>query len=195
MSEYWYNYDAVVSPECSEDDIRSVLKDRKARKVGDIPSDSTQLREEIWGVPSGDRIRIVWDHFMDVVSLRAESQTPNEPAELVFSLRKQLGLQEIGDLVRLAQKKDSASRSFAVRGLATIASSYYSDIADAIKAALADEDPGMRAVALRCIARWPHFVFVEALERQAKVERDDGLRREEIRLAKDVRKHGRRGIS
>lgn len=193
MKSHPFHYDAVVPPDIEIDQVRATLEARRARRVGEIPRGETELAEEVWEYADGDRIRIVADHFVDTLSLRAESATPGAPAGLIYALRTKLRLQEIDDLVAVSRSEVAAVRSHARRGLAAIVDMFRTDVTEAIAAGLKEPDPAHRDHALRAIARWPHFVFVRDLEEMAKTEPDPGLRKEATRLARDVRKHGRRG--
>ena len=193
MSQDTYHYDAVLPPGVRSERVRDVLGKRGARKIGDIPRADAQLAEEVWEYADGDRVRLVHDHFVDVNSLRAESRAAGRPADLIFDLRAELGLQEDDDLIVLGRSAKTADRSHAIRGLAAIADTYGSDIVDTISSGLKDADRDLRDAALRAIARWPHFAFVRELEVMSQSEQDADLKREAQQLADEVRKHGRRG--
>ena len=195
MTQARFKYDAVVPPGLSAERVQDALKKRRARKVGEIPRGHTQLREEVWEYENGDRVRIVDDHLVAVRSLRAESVTSGRPADVIFELRDELGLQEIDDLIDLGASSEPHDSQHAIRGLAAITSRYRGDTVKTISAGLKDPDPNLRATALRAIARWPHFAFVRELDAMSVSEIDPELRREARALAEDVRKHGYRGSS
>jgi hypothetical protein len=190
-----FHYDAVVPPDVSVEKVREALRERGARKIGDIPRGELQLGEEVWEHDDGDRVRIVDDHFVDITSVRAESSISGQPADLVFALQPELGLQDIDDLIALGRSSEIRHLSHAIRGLAAIADGYGSDIVETISSGLGHEDPALREAALRAIARWPHFAFVRELEAMSESEPDPALRQEARQLAEDVRQHGRRGTS
>lgn len=189
-----YHYDVVLPAGKGEADVRSVLEQIGATWAQEIPAGELQLYEQIWRLPGGrGAVRYVYDHFVGIPTVRAESDISGEPGEILFELERSLPFLDIPDLVKGARSTDKAERSYSLRGLAAIAEELYGDIFNAIATALNDPDPEMRSLALLCISRWPHYRFAERLESLAATETVPELKDEAIRLAAEVRAHGRRG--
>jgi hypothetical protein len=160
----------------------------------EIPRGEVQLHELIWTLPEGrGNVRYVYDHFVDVATVRAESPKFGEPGEIVFELSKHIDVFDVNQMVKLAGSSDEAIRGYALGALAVITPEFYGDVFDAFCAALESPDASMRWVAMRCIARWPYFQFAARLRAHAKKEPDEELRKEAGRLAADIVAHGRRG--
>lgn len=188
--------DAALPPECSFEQVKQAFDAQPGWSwVQRIPAGEQQLHEEIWRVDD-DRgaMRYVFDHFVDVPTIRAESDIGGMVALLMEQLEPLLPIQYPNDLVRLTRSEDRASRAFALRGLAAVQEGFRGDVFRAFRDALFDEDCQMRGLALTCISRYPWFQFVNVLEEAAMREIVDVLRTEQLRLAESIRQHGKRGL-
>ncbi len=188
-----YKFDAALPEGFTPARVKDVMEARGCIWAQRIPAGELQLAEEIWLLP-GERgaVRFVQDHFVDVPSIRAESDIHGEPARILADLGSDLPLLYAGELSKRANSA-SPERTYALRALAVIMPDYDGRVVSAYKAALKDPDPAIRMLAMRCISRYPHFVFARELESLAETEPEHKLREEAVQLAKDLRAHGRRG--
>ena len=158
-----------------------------------IPKGETQLHEEIWRLPD-DRgvVRYVSDHFVNVPSVRAESDKHGEPGEILLDL-KHAGLPMLyfGVLQRMVGSTDKGARIYGLRALASVITNFEYMVVEAFQAALKDPDLDLRALALRLIARYPYKVFEKNLEELARTESDAAIKEEALHLAEGLRKHGK----
>lgn len=189
-----YSYDVALNPGTQPAELEVAVKKLGGTFAAEIPQAELQLREIIWTLPGGrGNVRYVYDHFVDVATVRAESPKHGEPAEIAYELSAHIDLRDVDALLKLVGAADAHDRAYALSALAVITPRFYGDVFDAICAALESPDAPMRWVAMKCIARWPYFQFVERLRAHARREDDDALRTETERLAADVEAHGRRG--
>lgn len=187
-----YYFDAALPENGTLDDVKRVMEARGYTWVQRIPKAELQLAEEIWRLPD-DRgaVRYVYDHFVEVPSIRAESDIHGEPAKILIDLERDLPMLHIEDLTK--QVQSPPQRIYALRALAAITTTFHGDVIAAFKAAIKDPDPAIRRLAMVVISRYPYFVFVRDLEQQAAAEPDPEIKEEALRLAKDLREHGKRG--
>jgi len=191
-----YHYEAALPPGFTREAFRQAVEPLGARFVQAIPKGPLQLQEDIWLLPAGrGALRYIHDHFVDVAVVRAESDVVGRPAELMRELEPVLPCLYTGALLKLAATGDPSARAFAICALAVTTRSYGSDVFDAICRVLRDPDPQQRGIAMRAIARWPYFRFAAELDSLAANESVPELQREAVRLAGDLRAHGRRGLT
>jgi hypothetical protein len=188
-----YFFDAALPESFRLDDVKQVMEARGYPWAQRIPAAELQLGEEIWRLPDGrGAVRYVYDHFVEVPSIRAESDIPDEPTKTLLDLERDLPFLYIEDLTKQA-RSSSRERIYALRALAAITPVSHGGVISAYKAAIKDPDPAIRRLVMVCIARYPYFIFVKELEQQAVIDPDPKLKEEELDLAKDLREHGRRG--
>jgi len=188
-----FNFDAALPEDYTLAQVKSVMDARGYEWVQRIPAAELQLAEEIWRLPEGKGIvRYVFDHFMDVPSIRAESDINGEPARIITDLGRDLPFLYIEPLLKAA-RASGRERAYALRALAVITPFYNGGVASVLRAALQDADPGMRRLGLRTLSRYPYFTFAKDLDTMAASEADPELKADAIRLAKDLREQGRRG--
>jgi hypothetical protein len=70
---------------------------------------------------------------------------------------------------------------------------FHGDVVSAFSDAIKDPDPSIRKLAIICISRYPSFIFAKELDEQAPVESDPEIKERQLRLASDLRLHGKRG--
>jgi len=187
--------EAVLSPDCSFEKVKQAFDAQGWTWVQSIPAEKAQFHEEIWLVDD-DRgaARYIQDHFLDVTIIRTESNLGGMVAVLKQQLEPMLPLHEIDELVDMSSSTEPGIRAFALRGMAAISPKFYGDVYQALKGAALDPDPTFRGLSLKCISRYPWFQFIKVLEEAASKETVDDLRTEQLALAEDIRKHGKRGI-
>jgi hypothetical protein len=190
-----YHYDAALPPGFTLDAFQTAVETRGGRFAHQLPRGPLQLAESIWrweDEPSG--IRYIYDHFVDVAFARVESETYGRPANLMYELEAVLPFQYTEQLREQAASDDAATRAHAIRALAVTTPSFRIDVFDVIREALFDADPRLRGTAMKAIARWPYVRFAAELDQRAQTETVPELQREAVRLAADLRQHGRRGL-
>lgn len=191
-----YHFDAALPFGFTIDAFRTAVESRGAQLAHHIPRGPQQLEETVWLVDNGrSAIRYVFDHFVEVPFVRAESEVFGHPANLMRELEPVLPLQYVRALLNQTSSGDPVIRAYALRALSVITPSYRADVFRAICAALFDGDPRLRGTAMKAIARWPYVRFARELDKLAQSEAVPELQREAVRLAGDLRKHGRRGLT
>jgi hypothetical protein len=187
--------EAVVPPSCTFEAVKHAFEAQGWVWVQSIPAQEAQFHEEIW-LADRDRgaARYIYDHFLDLTIIRAESNIGGMVAVLLQQLEGPLPILYADQLVELTSSEDPWTRAFALRGLAAITERFYGDVFRALKDAILDPDPQMRGVALRCLTRYPWFQFIKVLQEAASRETVPELRAEQLALAEDIRKYGKRGI-
>jgi hypothetical protein len=188
-----YFFDAALPERFGLDSVKRVMEARGYKWAQRIPKQELQLAEEIWSLPD-DRgaVRYVYDHFVDVPSIRAESDIHGEPSKILTDLERDLPFLYTGALTKQAMSS-SPERAYALRALAASTERYHGGVITAFKAAIKDPDPAIRELVLVCIGRYPAFVFAQDLDDQAAVEPDPKIQQNQLALAKDLREHGKRG--
>lgn len=190
-----YHFDAALPPSFTVDAFRAAIESTGARFIHHIPRGPRQLEESIWELEEGRScIRHVYDHFVDVAFARAESETVGRPTGLLHELGSVLPFEYSDALIRQTASQEPATRAHALCALAVTTPSFRIDVFDVIQRALLDGDPRIRATAMKAIARWPYARFAGELDRLAQTETVPELQREAVRLAADLRQHGRRGL-
>lgn len=191
-----YHYEAALPPDFTREAFQQAVEPRGARFAQSIPRGPQQLQEEIWLLADGSgALRYIYDHFVDVPFARAESDVFGRPADIMRSFEPVLPFQYTGALMKLTSSEDPPTRAYAICALSVTTRIYGSDVFDAIRNVLFDDDPRMRATAMKAIARWPYFKFAKELDKLAETETVPELQREAVRLAQDLRDHGRRGLT
>lgn len=188
-----YFLDAALPQDFGLDSMKRVMETRGYQWAQRIPEQELQLSEEIWLLPN-DRgaVRYVCDHFVDVPSIRAESDIHGEPSKILMDLERDLPLLYTGALTKQAMSS-SPERAYALRALAASTERYHGGVIKAFRAAIKDPDPAIRELVLVCIGRYPAFVFAQDLDDQAAVESNLKTQQNQLALAKDLREHGKRG--
>ena len=188
--------ESVLSPDCGFEKVKQAFDAQGWKWVQSIPAEQARFHEEIWLVDNErGAARYIEDHFLDVVLIRTESNIGGMVATLKQQLEASLPLHELGQLVDLSKSGEPGTRAFALRGMAAIAERFYGHVFRALKDAALDSDPQFRGLALKCISRYPWFQFIKVLEEAASKETVDELRAEQLALAEDIRKYGKRGTS
>jgi hypothetical protein len=191
-----YHYEAALPPGFTREAFQQPVELRGAGFVQRIPRGPQQLEEDIWLLADGrGALRYIYDHFVDVAVARAESDVFGRPADIMREFEPVLPFLYTGALMKLTASKDPATRAHAISALAVTTRIYGADVFGAIRDALFDDDPHMRHIAMKAIARWPYFRFARELDRLAETEVDPELKREAVRLAQDLREHGRRSLT
>lgn len=189
-----YHYDSALPEDWRYENVKPALESKGLKWVHSIPKEELQLAEEIWMFPDGQSAaRYVFDHFVDVPSIRTESKINGLPTQLAMSLEGVLHLTYVEDLTNQASSQDPSERGYAMRALAVITPIFRGDVFDVLRDGLNDPDREMRRIALRSIARWPYFQFVKELEALMGREEDSLLQEQIANLAADIRRSGRRG--
>jgi hypothetical protein len=189
-----YFFDAALPENFGLDDVKQVMEARGYTWAQRIPQAELQLAEEIWRLPNNrGAVRYVYDHFVEVPSIRAESDIHGEPSKILMDLQRDLPFLYTGALTKQALSSSSRERIYALRALAATTTMFHGDVILALKAALKDPDPAIRRLALVCISRYPSFVFAQELDDQAVIESDLKIKEDQLALAKDLREHGKRG--
>jgi hypothetical protein len=189
-----FKYDVALNLGAGAADLGSAVEKLGGAFAQEIPQGELQLHELIWILPNGrGTVRYVYDHFVDVATVRAESPKALEPGEIVFDLSKHIAVYDVDALLKLANDPNSGTRAYAISALAVITPEFRGDVFKAICAALESPEPSMRWVAMKSIARWPWFKFAARLRAHAEKEQDEALRAEAVRLAADIVAHGKRG--
>lgn len=188
-----HKFDAALPESFSLEQVKRVMEARGCTWVQRIPEGEQQLAEEIWLLPD-DRgaVRCVYDHFVEVPSIRAESDIHGEPAKILIDLEHDLPFLYIEDLTKQLDP-NTPQRRYALRALASITTMFRGDVVSAFKAAIKDPDPSIRKLAIICVSRYPSFVFAKELDEQAAVEPDPEIKERQLHLASDLRSHGKRG--
>jgi len=190
-----YHFDAALPSGFTLDAFRAAVESRGAQFAHHLPRGPRQLEEWIWTMEDGrSGIRHVYDHFVDVAFARVESETFGRPADLMYELESALPFEYTGALLKQTASPDPAVRAHGVRALAVTTPSFRIDVFGAIHSALFDGDPRIRGTAMKAIARWPYERFALDLDKLAETEEVAELQREAVRLAGDLRAHGRRGM-
>jgi hypothetical protein len=188
-----YSFDAALPENFGIDNVKQVMEARGYTWAQRIPQEELQLAEEIWRLPNNrGAVRYVYDHFVEVPSIRAESDIHGEPSKILMDLQRDLPFLYTGALTKQALSS-SLERIYALRALAATTPMFHGDVISAFKAALKDPDPAIRRLALVCISRYPSFVFAQELDDQAAIESDLKIKENQLALAKDLREHGKRG--
>jgi len=188
-----HSLDAGLPEKCSLEQVKQVMDKRGYAWAHRIPAEELQLAEEIWRLPD-DRgaVRYVYDHILEVPFFRAESDIHGEPTKILIDLQNDLPFLYIEDFL-LEAEAANPGRRYALRALAVITTMYRGDVIAAFKAAIVDSDPTIRKLALICVARYPAFSFAKELDTRAAVESDPDLKERQLKLAGDLRAHGKRG--
>lgn len=188
-----YYYDAALPPATTKEMVEQEVKSRGCQWAHDIPAKDLQFSERIWLLP-GQRgsIRYVYDHFVDVATIRAESDIHGEPTKILGDYAQNLKLLFTENLVDQSFAP-SAIREYALRALAASTEHFNGEVIDSFKAAAEDSDIAIRRLSLICISRYPAFSLAHVLEEQAAVETDAKLQADQLALAKDIRERGKRG--
>ncbi len=191
-----YHHDAALPAGLALEDFRQAVESAGARFAHHIPRGPLQLEETIWLLDDGrSAVRHVHDHFVEVAFARVESETFGRPADLMRELEPVVRFQYPRALLAQASSGDAATRAHALRALSVTTPTYRADVFGAIQAALFDGDPRLRGSAMKAIARWPYVRFADQLDQLAETEAVPELQREAVRLASDLRAHGRRGLT
>src|SRR6266568_4090470 len=106
----------------SLDDFKQVMESQGNRWVQQIPKGETRLHEEIWRLPD-DRgvVRYVLDHFVDIRSVRAESNRHGEPGKILLDLKKaNVPMVHYGTLERMVSSTNPYERNYALRAFASV---------------------------------------------------------------------------
>lgn len=186
--------EAVVPPDCTFEKVKQAFESQGWKWVQSITKQEAYLREEIWEVgEERGAARYIYDDFLDVTIIRAESNIGGMVATLLQQLETQLPLYYLTPLVRLSKSEEPGQRAFALRGMAAITDDFYGDVFRALKDAALDPEPKMRGLALRCISRYPWFQFIKVLQEASAKETVPELRAEQLALGEDIRKYGKRG--
>ncbi|MFN0245414.1 MAG: hypothetical protein ACKV2T_00815 [Kofleriaceae bacterium] len=187
-----YTYDVAIEP-VTLSEVETAIEKLGGVFAQEIPAADKQLFERIWRLPDDAVVRYVYDRYVDVGVLRAETPHFGQPARIVDRVSKVLPLTDLMELTRRASGKDLNDRRFAIRASAALVDEYDGDVEALIDEALTDRDPGVRDDAIRAIERWPHYVFAERLDEVAATETDPERAKTMRDLAANVRLHGRRG--
>lgn len=191
-----YHYDAALPFGITLEQFQEAVESRGAQLIHTIPRGPLQLEETIWSLENGQSaIRYIYDHFVEVPFARAESETFGRPADLLRELQPAVPFVNARTLLEQTSSKDPGTRAHALRALSITTPSYRADVFGAIRNALFDDDPRLRGTAMKAIARWPYVRFAPELDELAETEAVPELQREAVRLAQDLREHGRRGLT
>src|SRR6266542_3655020 len=117
-----YSMDEALPEGYPLDDFKRLVESQGGRWVQQIPKGETQLHEEIWRLPD-DRgvVRYVSDHFVNVPSVRAESDKHGEPGEILIDLDNAgLPMLGFGALERMLSSPNKAERMYALRAFASV---------------------------------------------------------------------------
>lgn len=186
--------EAVVPPDCTFEKVKQAFESQGWKWVQSITKQEAYFREEIWEVgEERGAARYIYDDFLDVTIIRAESNIGGMVATLLQQLEASLPILYLDDLVDRSKSEEPGTRAFALRGMAAITDEFYGDVFRALKDAALDPEPKMRGLALRCISHYPWFQFIKVLQEAASKESVPELRAEQLALSEDIRKHGRRG--
>jgi len=88
-----YSYYEALPEAFSLERVKQVFEGRGYRWVQRFPAGELQLQEEIWELPE-DRgaVRYIFDHFVEVPSIKAESDIHGEPTKILADLVPDLPL-------------------------------------------------------------------------------------------------------
>ena len=187
-----YSMDAALPEGFTLDGFRERMDALGYHWVQRIPAGERQLQEEIWELPNGrGAVRYVWDHFVDVPSVRAESDQRGAPGDILHELDAHLPLLHPGKLERMTRSTEPGERRYALRALASVITDFDWGVVEELRTALKEDDPSMRRLALDAIARYPYKVFTSDLDELGKTDPDDSLKKEARDLADDLRKRGK----
>ncbi|MFN0245413.1 MAG: hypothetical protein ACKV2T_00810 [Kofleriaceae bacterium] len=189
-----YSYDIAIEPGVTLSEVETAIGKLGGVFAQEIPATDKQLFERIWRLPDDAVVRYVYDRYVDVATIRAETPHLAQPARIVESVSAVLPLTDRIELNNRARGKDPTDRRFAIRAYAALANEYDADLVSALNEALTDQDAGVRDDAIRAIRRWPHFVFAARLDKVAATEPDPDRAHVMTELAENVRLHGRRGL-
>src|SRR6266704_4954393 len=116
-----YFMNAALPAQLSLEEFKHVMEALGLRWVQHIPKAEMQLHEEIWELP-GDRgiVRYIFDHYVNVPSVRAGSDIRYEPGKILLDLDAHLPFLHYGKLGRMAQSTSLAERKYALRAFASI---------------------------------------------------------------------------
>lgn len=189
-----YSYEEALADNFSLAQFKQVMDRRGLLWMSRIPAGDMQFMEEVWQLP--DRrgtVKYIYDHIVEVPKIRAESDIHGEPTRILADLENDLPLLDHVPLRKQAMGTSHEERVYALRALAAVVPNYWGGAVNAFRAALKDSNPGIRRLAIACIARYPYAVFVDDLEELAANETDVDIRASALRLARDLDEHGRRG--
>lgn len=189
-----YSYDEALADGFSLQQFTKIMEGRGYQCVRRIPADAMQFLEEIWELPAQRGvIKYIYDHLVQVAKIHVESDIQGEPTRILAELEDDLPLLDHAPLRKQAMGTSHEERVYALRALATVVPGYWGGAVNAFRTALKDPNPGIRKLAIACIARYPYAVFVDDLEELAAGEPDADIKARALRLAKDLNEHGRRG--
>ena len=173
---------------------KQVMEARGYEWVQGISKQELQLAEEIWRLPNGrGAVRFIYDHFVEVPMIRAESDIHGEPFNILTDLASDFPVLHTSALTKQATSSSLAETVYALRALAASTERYHGSVLKTFKAAIMDPDPAIRELILVCIGRYPAFAFAQDLQEQAAVESDPKIKEQQLALANDLLQHGRRG--
>jgi hypothetical protein len=188
-----YKFDAALPEGFTAEPVKSVMEMRGAKWKQRFEAGELQFAEEIWTLPK-DRgaVRYVFDHFVEVPYIRAETDIANMATEILSDLESNLPLSYVENFTKQIAP-GAPTRRYALRALAAITPIYRGDVINAFKAAIHDPDADFRWLSIACVSRYSSFVFAKELDEQAAVEPDAELQEAQRKLAADLRVNGRRG--
>jgi len=188
-----YFIDAALPEHFGLNAVKRVMEAKGYEWAQRISKHELQLAEEIWSLPNDlGAVRYVYDHFVDVPSVRAESDLDGEPSKILTDLERELPFLYTGALTKQAMSS-LPERAYALRALAASTERYHGGVIKAFKAAVKDPDPAIRELALVCIGRYPAFALAQDLDDQAVLEPEGKIQQNQLALAKDLRERGKRG--